>query len=193
MFPEVPWEDRENGFIAIGRIAPEKELEKLIDSLAAVKSQGWDIHLHIVGSPEDRRYYKRILRRVRENASWVFLEQNLSREELVQLVSMHRYGIHGMAEEHFGIAVAELVWAGCLVFVPRGGGQVEIVDGDERLLYAAPEEAVAKIILVMSDPDVQRSLRTHLASRKRLFSTERFMRRMQELVRHFGETQRGAS
>jgi glycosyltransferase involved in cell wall biosynthesis len=192
IFPEVPWEDREDGFIVIGRITPEKELDKIIDNLAAVRSQGWEVHLHVVGSPDDRRYYKRILRRVRENASWVFLEQDLSREELVRLISMHRYGIHGMAEEHFGIAVAELVWAGCLVFVPRGGGQVEIVDGDERLLYGAADEAVAKIALVMSDPDAQRSLRAYLASRKQLFSTERFMRRIREVVRDFGETRRGA-
>ncbi|HZY31890.1 MAG TPA: glycosyltransferase [Candidatus Methylomirabilis sp.] len=188
IFPEVAWEHRENGFIAIGRIAPEKELEKMIDSLAAVRSQGWDIHLHIIGSPEDSRYYEQILQRVHENASWIFLEENLSREELVDLVSRHRYGIHGMAEEHFGIAVAELVRGGCLVFVPRGGGQVEIIGADERLLYSTPEEAVAKIVRTISDPDVQRSLSTHLASRKGLFSTDHFMRRIQELVRHFGET-----
>ena len=190
IFPEVAWEDRENGFIAIGRIAPVKELEKMIDTLATVRSQGWDIHLHIVGEPENRRYYERILQRVRENASWIFLEENLSREELVELVSRHRYGIHGRTEEHFGIAVAELMRGGCLVFIPRGGGQVEIVEGDERLLYATAEEAAEKIIRVMSDRDLQQVLRTHLASKKDLFSTEQFMRRFQELVRHFGETQR---
>ena len=127
---------------------------------------------------------------MRENASWIFLEENLSREELVRLVSMHRYGIHGMTEEHFGIAVAELMRVGCLVFIPRGGGQVEIVEGDERLLYATAEEAAEKIIQVMSDRDLQQVLRTHLASKKDRFSTEQFMRRFQELVRHFGETQR---
>jgi glycosyltransferase involved in cell wall biosynthesis len=190
LFPEVPWEDRENGFVCIGRIVPEKGLEEVIDILAAVRSRGWDIHLHIVGSTEDSRYYEHIRQRVHGNASWIFLEENLSREELVQLVSMHRYGIHGMAEEHFGIAVAELVRGGCLVFVPRGGGQVEIVEGDERLLYATAEEAAEKIIQVMSDRDLQQVLRTHLASKKDLFSTEQFMRRFQELVRHFGETQR---
>jgi len=188
LFPEVPWEDRENGFVCIGRIVPEKGLEEVIDILAAVRSRGWDIHLHIVGSTEDSRYYEQILQRVHGNASWIFLEENLSREELVDLVSRHRYGIHGMAEEHFGIAVAELVRGGCLVFVPRGGGQVEIIGADERLLYSTPEEAVAKIVRTISDPDVQRSLSTHLASRKGLFSTDHFMRRIQELVRHFGET-----
>jgi glycosyltransferase involved in cell wall biosynthesis len=189
LFPEVPWEDRENGFVCIGRIVPEKGLEEVIDILAAVRSRGWDIHLHIVGSTEDSRYYEHIRQRVHGNASWIFLEENLSREELVQLVSMHRYGIHGMADEHFGIAVAELVRGGCLVFVPHGGGQVEVVGTDERLLYSTAEEAVAKIVRVMSDPDVQRSLHTHLASKKESFSTERFVSRIQELVRHFGETE----
>jgi hypothetical protein len=56
-------------------------------------------------------------------------------------------------------------------------------------LYSTAEEAVAKIVRVMSDPDVQRSLRTHLASKKESFSTERFVSRIQELVRHFGETE----
>ena len=188
VFPEIPWEDRENSFVCIGRIAPEKELEKMIDALAAVRSQGWKIHLHIVGEPENRRYYERILQGAQENASWIILEGDVSREELVRLVSMHRYGIHGMVEEHFGIAVAELVRGGCLVFVPRGGGQVEILEGDERLLYGTAEEAAEKIIRVMSDPDLQRVLRTQLASKEELFSTEQFTLRIQEIVRHFGET-----
>jgi glycosyltransferase involved in cell wall biosynthesis len=162
----------------------------MIDTLATVRSQGWDIHLHIVGEPENRRYYEHILQRVRGNASWIFLEENLSREALVELVSRHRYGIHGRTEEHFGIAVAELMRGGCLVFIPRGGGQVEIVEGDERLLYATAEEAAEKIIQVMSDWDLQQALRTHLSPKKDLFSTEQFMRRVQELVRDFGETQR---
>lgn len=187
VFPDVPWEDRENGFVCIGRFAPEKGLEKIIDILLRVRSLGWDIHLHIIGSPEDPRYYERILPRVRENASWIFLEENLSRGELVHLVSMHRYGIHGMAEEHFGIGVAELVRGGCLVFVPRSGGQVEIVEGDERLVYGTVEEAAAKIVRVMSDPDVQRSLRNLLKSRKEVLSTDQFMSRIQEIVRQFGE------
>ena len=106
-------------------------------------------------------------------------------------MSSHRYGIHGTAEEHFGIAVAELMRAGCLVFVPRGGGQIEIVGGDERLLYETPEDAVAKIVRAMSDPDVQGSLRNYLGSRKELFSTEQFVHRIQELVRDFGKTSLG--
>ena len=50
-----------------------------------------------------------------------------SRDEVRALMATHRYGIHGMREEHFGMAPAELARAGCIVWVPRGGGQMEIV------------------------------------------------------------------
>jgi hypothetical protein len=62
------------------------------------------------------------------------------------------------------------------------------VGADDRLLYSTVEEAVTKIVRTMSDPNVQRSLRDRLASRKELFSTDHFTLRIQELVRHFGQT-----
>jgi glycosyltransferase involved in cell wall biosynthesis len=89
-----------------------------------------------------------------------------------------------MAEEHFGIAVAEMVRAGCVVFVPDGGGQVEIVGQEDRLRYTSAADAVAKILQVMRDPDAQAALRGRLAARKDLFGAERFVRRVQEIVVH---------
>ncbi len=185
VFSQVPWVEREDGFVCIGRIAPEKELDKVIDILSGVRARGQNVHLHIIGSHDRSDYYAHIRQRTRGNASWVFLNEDLSREELVQLVTQHRYGIHGMMEEHFGMAVAEMVRAGCIVFVPQGGGQMEIVDGEERLLYKTSEEAVAKITRTLSDADEQTALRTYLASRKDLFSTELFVRRVQDIVRNF--------
>jgi glycosyltransferase involved in cell wall biosynthesis len=184
-FPEVSWEDREDGFVCIGRITPEKELDKVIDTLAKVRSQGWDIHLHIIGSSDHPGYYNRIRERARQNSSWILMDDNLSREELLRLVSMHRYGIHGMTEEHFGMAVADLVGGGCLVFVPNGGGQVEIVAGNERLLYRTADEAAACIVGVMRDRDLQSHLREVLKSNTKQFSTQQFARGLQELVDAF--------
>jgi glycosyltransferase involved in cell wall biosynthesis len=184
-FPDISWGDREDGFVCIGRITPEKELDKIIDALALVRSQGWNLHLHIVGSPDHPGYYDRIRKRARENSSWIFLDDNLSRQELLQLVSRHRYGIHGMTEEHFGLAVAELARGGCLVFLPNGGGQVEIVSGSRELLYATADEAAASIVRVMRDPHLQSHLRGVLKSTTERFSTEQFGRRLRELVHAF--------
>jgi glycosyltransferase involved in cell wall biosynthesis len=189
VFPDIPWAERENGFVCIGRISPEKNIDKIIDILAGVRIQGHGVHLHIIGTLDNNpSYYDRIRRQVQENASWVFLNENLSRGELAQLVAQHRYGIHGMAEEHFGMAVAEIVRAGCIVFVPHGGGQTEIVAGDDRLLYKTPEEATAKILQAMDNLELQQALRAFLATRKDLFSTERFVQRIREIVRQFPGT-----
>ncbi|HEX9445386.1 MAG TPA: glycosyltransferase family 4 protein, partial [Candidatus Binatia bacterium] len=186
-FPAVPWAEREDGFVCVGRFSPEKELDKVIDIIAAVRSRGRDAHLHLIGGGAAGfgSYAAHIRRRAAENASWVFLHEDVPRAELAALVARHRYGIHGMSEEHFGMAVAEMVRAGCVVFVPRGGGQVEIVEGDERLLYSGREEAAAKIARTMSDEERQTTLRKVLASRKPLFTTERFMAGVREIVRGF--------
>lgn len=185
-FPDIPWEERENGFVCIGRISPEKELEKIIDILASVRSRGQEAHLHLIGSRDrNRRYYERILSRVRSNASWIFFEEDVPRERLVRLVSTHRYGIHGMEEEHFGMAVAEMIQGGCIVFAPRGGGPTEIIGREERLLYGTREEAATKIIRAMTDAQLQTSLRAYLDERKSLFSVDHFIRRIREIVNEF--------
>jgi glycosyltransferase involved in cell wall biosynthesis len=184
-FPEIPWENRENGFVCIGRIAPEKELEKVVDIIGRVRSRSRDVHLHIIGSPQDPSYHKRIVRMARENTSWILLEENVARDKLLQAVSSHRYGIHGMQEEHFGMAVAEMVRGGCIVFVPRGGGQLEIIGNDDRLIYETVEEAAEKIVRTISKPEKQHSLRAHLALRKNLFPADRFVREIREIVRVF--------
>jgi glycosyltransferase involved in cell wall biosynthesis len=188
-FADVPWDSRENGFVCVGRISPEKELCKVMDIVAGVRTGGHDVHLHIVGTvgsqPRARLYAKQVSRWAAERESWVSLHLNCPREELLNLISIHRYGIHGMSAEPFGIAVAELVAGGCIVFVPHDGGQTEIVGEHKRLLYRSVDEAVARITGVMSRRQEQEALRHHLHSRKELFTTERFVREIVEIVLTF--------
>ena len=178
-FPDVPWEARQPGFVCIGRIAPEKELDRVIDIVSGVRRHVPDVTLHIVGTPDHKRYHRRIAARAR--AAGFTIHENISRAALVDLVSHQRYGIHGMLEEHFGMAPAEMVRAGCLVWVHDAGGQVEIVD-DPRLIYTSVDDAVAKIVATIRDPHETATLRKHLAARGALFSTDRFMREVRAAV-----------
>ncbi len=190
-FPDIPWEEKENGFVCVGRFHPDKRFESIIEILTRVKMNTIGLHLHIIGTldlhPEGYYYHKRIKALVEANSSWVCLHENPSRKALMELVAKHRYGIHANQEEHFGIAVAEMVKADCIVFVPNNGGQVEIVGEDKRLVYRNEEEAAEKIIQVMSNPDEQTFLRNYLNSRKELFSTEKFASSIHEIVRGFLE------
>ena len=185
VFPDTPWESREDGFVIIGRLSPEKRVERAIEILARVRRSFPSIHLHIAGNRDNRRYGAMVRRRVAENSSWVFLHENLSRAQLNELISQHRYGIHAMEEEHFGMAVAELVSAGCIPIVPRSGGAPEIVGNDDRMLYSSDDEAVEKIVQIIGDPALSADLRRFVAARKPLFSTGLFVRRIRKLVREF--------
>ena len=184
-FPDLPWESREDGFVMIGRLSPEKRAERAIRILARVRERFPSVHLHIAGNGDGNGYAAAVRRLAAENFSWVFLHENLSRRELNELISRHRYGIHAMEEEHFGMAVAELVSGGCVPVVPRGGGAPEIIARDERLLYSSEDEAVDRIARILGDSALRAELRWLAAARKPLFTTERFVRRIREVAREF--------
>ena len=181
-FADVPWEQRKDGFVCVGRIIPWKRIELMIEILSAVRAAGPQVHFHVAGKGDSPEYVASIRRLVEANAPWVHLHEDLSRPELVELIASHRYGIHAMQGEPFGMAVAELISGGCVTFVPNSGGQVEIVGNDERLTYSSPEDAVNKILRALRDPDHQASLRSHIASRRNLFGAERFVSRIRQVV-----------
>lgn len=184
-FPVVPWEERENAFVCIGRISPEKRIDTIVEVLQRVRAAGGDVGLHVVGTPDDRVHTRLVRSLARAHASWVRLHIDLSRDALVRLVARQRYGIHAMPDEHFGIAVAEMVRAGCLVFVPEGAGPAEIVGTAEELRWTSPDDAATKILATLRDPGRQARLREHLAGRAALFTTEKFCAELRALVRGF--------
>lgn len=180
-FPCVPWEERENGFVCVGRISPEKRVESIVNVLARVKSAGFDVHLHIVGPVSNKRYAGQIFNMIREHGEWIELAGKLDRQQLVEVLTRHKYGIHAMKNEHFGIAVAEMIKAGMIVFVPDSGGPVEIVN-NEYLIYKDEYEAVRKITTVLENRNLQSVLRIHLKKQASLFSEQVFMHEIKRVV-----------
>jgi glycosyltransferase involved in cell wall biosynthesis len=183
-YPSVPWESREDGFVCVGRIVPEKRVERIISILKRVRERGWDVHLHLIGKSHDRGYWRSISRLLKSESSWVSAEGALSRRELVDFLVRHKYGMHGMRNEHFGIAVGEMVKAGCVVFVPDAGGQLEIVN-DDRLTYSDEAAAVDKICAVLASEKLQSDLRTRLARSSQKFSSAVFAKSVRRIVEDF--------
>lgn len=184
--PGAPWAERRNGFLAIGRLSPEKEFERVMAILARVRERIPAITLTIIGTWDRhaRRYRDRLFDRARSLGSWIEFRQNLSRDEIRALMATHRYGIHGMREEHFGMAPAELARAGCIVWVPRGGGQMEVVGGEPALMYDSEDDAVEKIAMTLASPAEQDRLRQVLTASER-FSTANFVRQVRDIVEEF--------
>ena len=184
-FPEVPYDQRERAFVAVGRIAPEKKLEDIVQIVASVRDRGHDVGLTIIGHVDSPRYRKRLAAVTAPHRSWVRFHHGLPRDEMVRLIAGHRYGIHAMGDEHFGIAPAELQRAGCITFVPDSGGPPEIVGGDQRVIFRSTEDAVEKIDRVLSDPALEAAMERDVARRGTAFTEQRFMDEILEVVESF--------
>lgn len=180
-FPDVPWEEKEQAFVMIGRIAPEKQIERAIQILEAVRQRGHAIRLHLCGKTENDLYGRRILQLCRERADWIVPEGRVTGANKAQILARCRFGIQTRAAEPFGISVAEMVKAGAIVFAPGDGGQAEIL-GHPDLLFSNTDEAVEKIIAALEKPSLQSALRTHLTRRAKLFSTQSFVHEVQTFI-----------
>jgi glycosyltransferase involved in cell wall biosynthesis len=178
---DVPWERREDGFVVMARLVPEKRIELIISVLAEVR-QTKPIHLHILGRRGRSGYARRLEALCRALGDWVHLEGEAYGTAKAALLAGHKYGISGRRAEAFGIAVAEMVKAGMIVWVPDDGGQTEIV-GDSGLTFAGRDQAVSRILSVLTDPGREAALRRQLEARSAAFSSSRFVSETQALVR----------
>jgi glycosyltransferase involved in cell wall biosynthesis len=183
-FPDVAWEDKENSFVMIGRISPEKRIEKAISILSAVRSHGHSIKLHLCGHIEDDLYGHRIDALCRKNSEWIIPEGRVSGERKISILAGCRYGIQARSAEPFGISVAEMVKAGAIVFVPHDGGQAEIVENPD-LLFTSESDAAAKIHRVLQSAPLQSALHISLKEKAQSFSKTSFISSVQEFLESF--------
>jgi len=185
-FLKVPQEEKKLGFVCIGRISPEKRIEQIIDILGGIRGRGHDIHLHVIGEINNDPYGKKIRQLCYNHREWIIAEDNCFGKKKLSLLTEHKFGIHACQGEAFGIGVAEMVKAGCIVFAPSEGGQAEIIN-HQSLLYDNIEDAIDKIDTVLRDPEVQTDLRNHLRKPGKNFSTSEFMNGLRSAVENFLE------
>jgi glycosyltransferase involved in cell wall biosynthesis len=184
--PPVPWEEREDGFVCLGRVSHEKRIERMIGIVKRIRTMGHDTHLHIIGPVRDDAYGRMIRGMIEENSTWCFAEGSKRGREKFELMARHKWAIHACGREAFGIAVAEQVRCGCVPFVPETGGPAEII-GERMLCFGDEADAAAKIDMVLRSPQRQTEIRAHLAERARLFNTDVFVREFRQIVLDFAQ------
>jgi len=185
-FPVVPWDKKKNGFIYIGRLVPEKKIDFIIEVLDKVRKCGFDIHFHIIGPLDNSTYVKYLKRIVKMKGDWIKLEGAKFKKDKQKLLAEHRYGITAHPNEAFGISIAEMVKAGCIVWVPDGGGQAEIVDS-KKLTFKNNDDAIQKIAKVLKSNKLQEELKKHLKKQSLNFSAEIFKKEVKKLVKNYLE------
>ena len=172
VFAKVPWEQKRLAVAAVGRVHREKR-DMAVDIVESVRRRGHNLEFTLMGHGDDVAYAAR-LEAMAATRPWFHFLRDVSRTQLLTELSQHRYGIHTMQEEHFGIAPAELQRAGCIPFVHNSGGPVEIVGGDTRLTFDAVEDASERIARVIENPALELELRGQAAERRNWFPGMKF-------------------
>jgi len=183
-FIDISWDEKEMGFICLANLVPFKQIERAFRILDKVRNEGFNVHLHLIGRVEDSYYAKKIINFCSLNKEWCYYEGEVYGEKKLNFLSRHKFGINCCQNEAFGIAVAEMIKSGAIVWVPNGGGQIEIVN-HPMLIYENEDDAVNKIIRILRDYSFQESLRSHLAIQGELFSIEGFKRNIRQVIHEF--------
>ena len=174
----LPWEEREDGFVVLGRIAPDKRVLEAIRIVEGVRGRGHDVHLHVVGSASSNyRTYVGRVERAADRRDWIRIERDLPRTDVEAVLRSHRYGLNAKPDEHFGTAVAEYVAAGMVAFAPDSGGQVDVLGDDPDRLFGSIPDAVETV-----DAAIRRGARPTLARDR--FDRERFHEALRRFARH---------
>ena len=178
-FESLPdFEDREDAFVCVGGISPTKDQKGLIRIFDELNKE-FDLDLYIIGSGASK--YADEVENMAEKRDFVHFEGRLSREEMKERISGVKYGIHNQRGEHYGLAPAEMVKAGCVVFVREKGGQTDIVNNQRELIFSGESEAVKKISKVVSDDKTRDKVLSRLDS-SGLNSPEEFREKILEKV-----------
>ena len=176
-----PFEERENGFLCIGRIVPSKNIHDVIDIIGGVVERGHNVHLHIIGPTSSTQYESEIRDRA-EVHEWLYFDGELAKTEFDEAISSHKFGIHGREFEHFGISIAEMAMSGVIPFVPDSGGQTETVDRRNELIFHDKTSAIDKITDVVTYSDIQKPLSRELKESGSRFGQEKFKTEIRSVV-----------
>lgn len=175
-----PFGDRAAGYVCLGRLTPEKRTHEAITVVDELHDRGHNVHLHIVGTGHGR--YAASISAAAARRDYVTLHGHMPRIELEALLDEHKFGLHMMRNEHFGMAVAEMAAAGLLVLAHRSAGPMEILGSASPLLFADAAGAVAAADVLMKSVTLQEEMMADVSRVRAAFAPEAFMLAVREAV-----------
>lgn len=176
------WEERADEFLCLGRISPEKRIERVIAIMDQLRAMGHTVRLHLAGGGEGGNYERQVIRLCDERRAWLTFHGSVYGEAKKALLGLCRFGLSARDDEAFGIATAEMIKAGIVPFVPQEGAQSEIVQ-EHELIYHDIEDAALKINALLRSEARQQELHEVMLRRGAEFTTERFCQAVRDLVK----------
>ena len=141
-----------------GRLAPEKNLGLLIDTMDRLRHESLDYRLLLAGDGISRQPLAEEADR-RIPGKLTFLGHLSDRNALARLYANCDFFLHPNANEPFGIAPLEAMASGLVLVAPDSGGVKEYANPHNACLVAPTAEGFAEAITNMArHPELRRSL-----------------------------------
>jgi glycosyltransferase involved in cell wall biosynthesis len=180
-FKESRWENKQAGFVCLGRLAPEKRIEDVISILSAVRRRGHDVHLHIIGEGDNEVYVSSLRSLASNNKGWITLEGRKQGKEKEILLAEHAFGIHACRGDAFPGVLIEMMKAGCVVWAHDSGGQPDILE-TPALLYRDNNDAVERICRMLNDPEMLRVTHKRMKQLSKKYSVDSYIQNIRRIV-----------
>jgi len=170
-----------NIVLVVGRFTPEKRYDLI--PLIATKCK--NAKFFVVGSvsPKNEPYYNEVQSLVEKHSvTNVTLMRDVPLEQLRELYEEASIYLHLMVSEHFGIAVAEAMSAGCVPVIHKSGGAwTEILEAGKYGFGYDHIQDCANTINRLIDSDLS-EMRAKVQRKAQEFSEEAFKRKMMQVV-----------
>ncbi len=190
--PDVqPSSDRStNQIVYTGTLTEKKGIVSLIRAWPKVCSVVADAELHVFGKDgrtADGQSIQRYLQeQLQETGGNVFFHGHVSRDTLLQKLSIARAAVFPSYAEAFALAPLESMAFGCpTIYSTRGSGRELINDGEDGLLVdpGRPEDIASAIIKLLRDDEL--AARIGIAGRRRVmerFTVEQVLKQNEAFV-----------
>ncbi|MFP4151807.1 MAG: glycosyltransferase [Alkalispirochaeta sp.] len=180
----------EKTFIFIGRLGPEKSVDRLINGMSLAMRRDHDIRLVLIGDGPGRRAYEDQVRELRLTKSIFFLGR-ITPKELYTSGLIHNAvaNVTASTTESFGMTVIESMASGTPSIVPDVPGISELAE-DTGLTFHRDnlEELSDRALTLAHDRALRESLGAACLRRSKEFAGRLVADRFEELYRTVMET-----
>lgn len=181
-FQGTPWENREFGFVSVGRIGHDKAYDQLIKAFTRLGIAFPGAKFVVVGRVENERIKKDIEKQVSMLGLNVKTVYNADRDTLIDILSRNKFYIHARQYEHFGISALEAAYYGCIPIVHNSGGVIEIVRTD-LLRYSDFNDLVNKVRILVNEHKVRAEVLQSIKDDIRRFKEKEFYLSLEKIFR----------
>jgi glycosyltransferase involved in cell wall biosynthesis len=177
-FNAIPYENRKQDIVFVGRLVSDKGIDTLINALALLKSKnGLKLNLNIIGyGPELNNLKKLVLDQ--DLSSQIKFLGSIINSALAAEINEHKIMVvPSKWKEPFGLVALEGLACGCKMVVSKYGGLLEASGGFAHKFINGSEESLAQAILASNNtpPLPKAKIEQHLSMHTQKYIANQYL------------------